>query len=274
MIRKATRWEGQTLQQLKERWDRPHVHLYAQIDSTNERAAELAEEGAPAGTIVLADEQTAGRGLISRNWFSPKGAGLYMSIVFRPAELTNPMLIPLLAGLGTVRATLELVGGTRVGIKWPNDLIIDDRKAGGVLSEMGGPADQTNYVVLGVGINVHQQQDDFPAPLRDVAISLDMAAGYEVPRLELADRIVKEVEDRCANPPESLDRDLLREFDNFDWLRDRRCAVQASHKADPIRGIAVGIAPDGALLFRPDKGALERVTSGRIVVEDLRLPDY
>lgn len=274
MIRRAARWEGQTLEQLKERWDRPHVHLYAQIGSTNQRAVELADEGAPAGTIVLADEQTGGRGLISRNWFSPRGDGLYISIVFRPPELANPQLIPLLAGLGTVRATLQLVDTAPVGIKWPNDLIIDNRKAGGVLSETSGPADRANYVVLGVGVNVHQQQDDFPVPLRDVAISLDMAAGHEVSRLELADRIVREVEERCANPPESLNRELLRELDNFDWLRDRRCAVRTSRDADPTKGVAVGIAPDGALLFRPDKGALARVTSGRVIAEDLRLPDY
>ncbi len=273
MTRKASSWEGQTLRALQERWDRANVHVYSRIDSTNTRALKLAEDGAPAGTIVLADEQTAGRGVAARLWHSPKGVGLYLSLVLRPKRLANPLLLPILAGLAVARAIERLLGSVPVGVKWPNDLIVSDRKAGGVLSEAAWSGSVPRHVVLGVGINVHQKRVDFPPALRDVAVSLDMAAGRSVSRLALADLIVTEVEGRCVNPPEGLDREFLRLFDEYDWLRDRRCAVMQAGAA-PIQGTAVGVAPDGALLFRPDGGALERVTSGRIVVEQLPLPDY
>jgi len=273
MTGKGSRWEGQTLRALQERWDRAHVHLYSQIDSTNTRALELAEDGAPAGTLVLADEQTAGRGVAARRWHSPKGAGLYMSLVFRPKRLANPLLLPILAGLSVAQAIERLLGSVPVGVKWPNDLIVSDRKVGGVLSEASWSGSAPKHVVLGVGINVHQRRADFPTALRDMAVSLDLAVGRSVSRLALADLIITEVEERCVNPPESLDRDFLRLFDEYDWLRDRRCAV-AQQGTPLLKGTAVGIAPDGALLFRPDHGALQRVTSGRVLVEQLPLPDY
>ncbi len=273
MTRRASSWEGESVEALKSRWDRPHVHVYTRIDSTNTRAIQLAEEGAAAGTLILADEQTEGRGLASRRWHSPKGAGLYLSIVLRPVALRNPLLVPLIAGLGVARAVERLVGGAAVAVKWPNDLIVADRKAGGILSEAAWSGDRPRHLILGIGINVHQARGDFPTELREVATSLDLAAGSRVSRLDLADQVISEVEDSCADPPETLDRDFLRRFDEYDWLRDRRCRV-AEPKAEPVQGTAVGIAPDGALLFRPDRGALIRVTAGRVLAEELPFPEY
>jgi BirA family biotin operon repressor/biotin-[acetyl-CoA-carboxylase] ligase len=273
MTRKASSWEGQKLAVLRERWDRPHVHIYSSIDSTSTLAVKLADEGAAAGTIVLADEQTGGRGVSTRRWHSPKGAGLYLSLVLRPKELPNPLLLPLLAGLGAARAAQTLVGGAAVGVKWPNDLIVADRKAGGLIAEASWSGTRPKYVVLGIGVNVHQKAADFPAALRRVAISLDMAAGRTVSRLELAARIIDELETSCLNPPEILDREFLRRFDDYDWLRDRRCSID-SGGSTPLVGTAVGIAPDGALLFRPDRGALQRVAAGHVLVEELSTPDF
>jgi BirA family biotin operon repressor/biotin-[acetyl-CoA-carboxylase] ligase len=266
-------WEGQSLHDLKARWARPHVHLFSRVGSTNVSARRLAEKGAPPGTIVIADEQSAGRGMGAHRWHSPKGAGLYLSLILKPRRAPNTLLIPLLAGVGTARAVGRLLDGVHVAVKWPNDLIVADRKAGGVLSEASWAGRTSNYVVLGVGVNVHQQPADFPEPLRTVAISLDMAAGRVVSRLELADLVIAELEARCANPPESLELEALREFDELDWLRDRRCTVTRPDES-PLQGTAVGVAPDGALLFRPDGGALERVTSGQVAVEQLPTPDY
>jgi BirA family biotin operon repressor/biotin-[acetyl-CoA-carboxylase] ligase len=273
MTRKTSSWEGLKLAALRERWDRPSVHIYSCIESTSTLAVELAEEDAPAGTIVLADEQTGGRGVSARRWHSPKGAGLYLSFVLRPLEVPNPLLVPLLAGLGAARAIDTLVGGTAVGVKWPNDLIVADRKAGGVLSEASWSGSRPKHLVLGIGVNVHQRAADFPPALRDAAISLDMAAGRSVSRLELADRMISEVESRCLSPPEILEREFLRQFDEYDWLRDRRCSIDRGGPS-PVPGTAVGIAPDGALLFRPDRGALTRVTDGHLLVEELPTPDF
>lgn len=273
MNSKASSWEGVSLEALRRRWDRPHVHLFARVDSSNACAAGLAAAGAAAGTIVLADEQTAGRGAAGRSWHSPRGAGLYLSIVLRPKTLPNPHLMPLLAGLSSALAVERLIGGGSVAIKWPNDIIVSNRKVGGVLSEASWTGERINHLVLGVGVNVHQKSSDFPASLRDVATSLDLAAGRNISRLELADEVIRELEARCVNPPVSLGREDLRLFDQYDWLRDRRCCV-AEPGNDPVQGTAAGIAPDGGLLFRPDRGALRRVAAGHLTVNELPTPDF
>jgi BirA family biotin operon repressor/biotin-[acetyl-CoA-carboxylase] ligase len=271
--RKASSWEGKSLDELRQRWDRPHVHLFARVDSSNACAAQLAAHGAAAGTLVLADEQTAGRGSGGRSWHSPRGVGLYLSLVLRPKSLPNPHLMPLLAGLGAALAVERLIDGGGVAIKWPNDIIIRDRKVGGVLSEASWSGERLNHVVLGIGLNVHQKSGDFPDPLRDVATSLDLAAGWTVSRLALADEVIRETEARCVRPPSSLGRDDLRRLDDYDWLRDRRCCVAEAGR-DPIWGVAAGIAPDGGLLFRPDGGALRRIVAGHVTVNELPTPDF
>jgi len=273
VTRKTSCWEGQQLAVLRERWDRPHVHIYSSVDSTNSLAVKLADEGAAAGTIVLADEQTSGRGVSTRRWHSAKGVGLYLSLLLRPKQLPNPLLLPLLAGLAAARSAQALVSGAAVGLKWPNDLIVADRKAGGVIADAAWSGGRPKYVVLGIGVNVRQKARDFPAALQGVAISLDMAAGRPVSRLELADRIIDEVETYCLNPPEMLDRELLRRLDDYDWLRDRRCSIDSDDRT-PLAGTAVGIAPDGALLFRPEGGALRRLTAGHVRVDELPTPDF
>jgi BirA family biotin operon repressor/biotin-[acetyl-CoA-carboxylase] ligase len=266
-------WEGRTPGELKERWARPELYVFARLGSTNDRARRLADEGAPHGTVVLADEQSAGRGVGSHRWHSPRRAGLYLSMVLRPERPPNMLLLPLLAGVAAAQAVARLLGDVPVAVKWPNDLIVADRKAGGVLCEASWAGRSPGYVVVGVGVNVHQAPLDFPEPLRAVATSLDAAAGRTVSRLALADLLIPGIEARCGRLPALLDRELLREFDELDWLRGRRCALKRPD-GSLVRGTAAGIAPDGALLFRPDRAPLERVVSGRVVVEELPVPDY
>ncbi|MGD8699671.1 MAG: biotin--[acetyl-CoA-carboxylase] ligase, partial [Gemmatimonadales bacterium] len=195
------KWEGLGAEELKTRWAQAQVYVYGLVDSTNCRARALAESGAPAGTIVLADAQSAGRGLARRQWHSPAGSGLYVSVILRPERVPNPQLIPLLVGLGAARAVERSAAGVSVGLKWPNDLIVGDRKVGGVLSEGCWAGKTPAWLVVGIGINVHMQPDDFPEVLRGVATSLDAAAGRRVSRLALADSIISEVETGCSELP-------------------------------------------------------------------------
>ncbi len=273
MSLEASSWEGQSREQLVERWAGRQVHLYTRIDSTNTRAKELADSGVPPGTVVVADEQLAGRGLASRRWHSPPGTGLYLSLILEPLAAPNPQLIPLLAGLGVAGAIERLTKETRLGVKWPNDIIVADRKAGGVLSEASWTGRKSNYIVVGVGVNVGQRIDDFPEPLRGVATSLAMATGRAVSRLQLADLVISEVESRCRELPVCLDDERVRQFSAYDWLRDRRCRIDEAG-ATSTRGTAAGIAADGALLLRLDHGAVKRVTSGRVIADQLPIPDY
>lgn len=268
----ATDWDGHSVEDLRRRWRRPHVHVFGLVDSTNTRAKELAAQGAPSGTVVLADAQAAGRGVARRRWHSPPGSGLYLSLILRPPRVPNVHLIPLLAGLGAARAAERTATGVRVKLKWPNDLIAGDRKIGGVLVEGSWTGVVPAWLVIGVGINVHLQPADFPAVLRPVATSLDAAIGRRVSRLVLADSLIDEIEAACRVLPERLDERRLRQLARRDWLRDRPCVLEGH--GERTSGVAAGIRADGALILQPGDGQPLAVSVGRIRTEDLPTPDY
>jgi BirA family biotin operon repressor/biotin-[acetyl-CoA-carboxylase] ligase len=272
MNREAADWEGWSVEELRARWHR-HVHLYGLADSTNTRAKDLAKSGAVSGTVVVADAQAAGRGIASRRWHSPAGSGLYLSLILRPERVPNARLIPLLAGLGAARAAERTTTGVRVELKWPNDLIVNDRKVGGVLVEGSWTAGVPAWLVIGVGINVHLQAADFPDVLQSVATSLDSAARRRVSRLALADSLIDELETTCGALPQRLDQQRLQQIARRDWLLNRPCVLEASG-GETLSGVAHGIGPDGALTFSPEAGSPVAVSVGRIRTDRLLTPEY
>lgn len=260
-------WAGLSRDELRDRWDREAVHLYGSADSTNQRARELAEEGAPAGTIVVAREQTQGRGRAGRRWHSPADAGLYLSVIFRPDRIENPVLVQLLAGLGVAAELDAGFDALEPGVKWPNDLIADDRKLGGVLSEAAWDEGTPRYLVVGVGINV-SRPDEVPEEVRKAAVWMEDVLDEEIPLVQVADAAVRGLEERLTDPPQSLDAPSLDLLDRYDWLRDRRVDVKPSDEEEFLDGVCVGVAPDGALLFRPDRGALRRLHEATVRVPE------
>lgn len=262
--RKVKTWAGLTAEELRERWDRDDVYLYGAVDSTNDLARDLADGGAAAGTIVLAREQKGGRGRAGRRWHSPAG-GLYLSMIFRPGQVENPELLPLLAGLGIVRELERRFDGLRPALKWPNDLMADDRKLGGVLSEAVWGDGGLRHLVIGTGVNVAPLKSGAPRGLRGHATSLEAVLDRKVPLEEVADSVIAGLEAFVPRAPARLDVPLLALADRYDWLRDRRVSVTPLDGGEKLSGTCVGIAPDGALLFRPDRGALRRLT--RVSVE-------
>ncbi|HET7010297.1 MAG TPA: biotin--[acetyl-CoA-carboxylase] ligase [Anaerolineales bacterium] len=161
------------------------VHFYESIGSTNDRAKELAEAGAPEGTLVVADEQTAGRGRGGRTWFTPPGAGLAFSVVLRsqhhPSEMQSVWTA--LGALATREGLLEL--GAAAEIKWPNDVLVDGRKVAGVLAEAAWRDEALAYVVIGIGVNVHPGSVPGPKTLDYPAECVDTVVGRRVDRAEL-----------------------------------------------------------------------------------------
>lgn len=265
MTQEADRWAGATTEELRERWGRESVHPFGSVDSTNDRAKELAESGAPAGTVVLAREQTEGRGRAGRRWHSPPGDGVYLSMIFRPDRIENPVLLQLLAGLGIAA---ELDAGFEAldpAVKWPNDLVAEDRKLGGVLSEAAWDEGTPRHLVVGAGVNV-RRPEDLPKELQAGATSMEEVLGEEVPLLHAADAVVRGLERHLVDPPGSLDETALDLLDRYDWLRDRRVDVRPDDEEEYLDGVCVGVAPDGALLFRPDRGALRRLHSATVRV--------
>lgn len=262
--RPAGRWEGLAAAELSARWSLPAVHLYERISSTNDAARALADSGAAHGTLVLAEEQTAGRGRSGRAWSSPPGLGIWMSMVARPDSLPAPGLLPILVGLAAAEAIDPFVRPTVTQIKWPNDLQLAGRKLAGILCEGTWEGDGPGAVVVGMGINVLHAPGDFPDEVRETATSLRIAAGWGPPRAEVAGAVVSAVARALARPPAQLGGALLDALRRRDALEGRAIRVTGSQ---PMSGTALGISPAGALLLRDAEGRLQTVTSGTVRLE-------
>jgi len=154
------------------------IHRVVSCSSTNDLAKKKAEEGAEEGAVIIAEEQTKGRGTKGRNWYSAKNMGLYASAILYPM---NPdiSLLPLMAGLAVKEAIYESLG-VSVGLRWPNDLVWEEKKLGGILCESDFVGNRLNYVILGIGLNLHHDSEDFPEEIRPLATSLKMVTSLEI----------------------------------------------------------------------------------------------
>ncbi|WP_041488372.1 biotin--[acetyl-CoA-carboxylase] ligase, partial [Bacillus pseudomycoides] len=170
------------------------VYFKESVESTQHIAAKLAYEGAAEGTIVVAEEQTAGRGRLSRKWHSPKGTGIWMSIILRPAiPVHHAPQLTLLAAVSVAQA-IEKCTSVNVGIKWPNDILIEGKKAVGILTEMQADPDKINAVIMGIGINANQGQEHFADEIKEIATSLAIESGKPIVRAELMQQIFLQME--------------------------------------------------------------------------------
>lgn len=235
-----------------------------EVGSTNSDAFRLAEGGACEGTVVLAERQTAGKGRLGRQWVSPGGVNLYLSVVLRP-ELP-PYEAPQLTFLSAVAVarTIEELTSLRPAIKWPNDLLLDDRKVAGLLNEMSAETDRVAFVILGIGVNLNMAADQFPDDLRTPATSLALAAGCPVPRVPFAARLLANLDAEYARFCRSGFAPVREE-----WAR--RCnafgrQVSVTIGSQTLQGPFAGIDHDGALLLTLPDGRQERVLSGDVTV--------
>jgi BirA family biotin operon repressor/biotin-[acetyl-CoA-carboxylase] ligase len=216
----------------------PRVH-HRVTDSTNVRARELAAAGAPHGTLVTADEQTAGRGRQGRSWVAPRGSSLLLSLVVRDLE-EGAALLPLTAAVAVCEAS-ERAAGVRCTIKWPNDVWIERRKVCGILVE-GRP--QEGWAVLGIGLNVTTRAEDFPQELRDTATSLAAAGGGAPDREAVLEELLPALARRLAGPAD----EVLAAWRERDALRGKRVRWSGGE------GVAAGVDDRGALLVETADG--------------------
>ena len=163
------------------------IYWIKSCPSTSDLAKELVHEGAEEGTVVIADEQTKGRGMKGRSWYSAKKKGLYISCILRP-EKTNISLIPLMAGLAVSEAIFEMLG-LRVKLKWPNDLVWEKKKLGGILCETGFLGSRANYSILGIGLNISHRSEDFPEDIRASATSLRIITKKDIDERALLEKL-------------------------------------------------------------------------------------
>ena len=241
------------------------LHVLDCTDSTNRFADTLARQGAPEGTAVLADCQTAGRGRRGRSFFSPAGTGLYLSVVLRPQAKPEQLLhLTPLAALAVCDA-VDSVCGFRPQIKWINDLIHDGRKLGGILTELKLDAERnTQYVILGVGLNCAPAS--FPTELRSVAGCLSDAAGAEIDRTALAAAVIRSVLHMNAGLFTDLSKKMRQYAQNCVTIGKE---VRVLRGENVREAFAEGISPDGGLLVRYPDGSRETVSSGEVSVRGM-----
>jgi len=238
------------------------IHHYYKIGSTNTAAMEAAANGAPEGSVYLAEEQTAGRGRGANAWHSARSTGIYCSVVLRPnLPPTDALILSLAAGLSAHAAVQQFDARANPDLKWPNDLLIDGKKFGGILTEMNAEATRVRYLVIGIGINVNQPR--FPEELRDVATSLKEISGSEWSRVELTAALLKslhrEYRDLLEKP--SAHDSILRRFaEHSSYVRGRKVRVEEN---GGFEGVTEGLDARGFLQVRTAQG-LRTVLSGTV----------
>ena len=238
-----------------------HLHHFYKIGSTNTAAMAAAAEGAPEGSVFLAEEQTAGRGRGANSWQSPRSTGIYCSAVVRPALPPSEVLaFSLAAGLAVRAAILQVDSRVTPDLKWPNDVLAEGKKVCGILTEMNAEATRVRYIVVGIGINVNQ--DNFPKELQ--ATSLRLVTGSEWSRVELAAALLKSLDReyrQLLEDPNARESILKRFVANSSWVQGK--AVRIEENGSAFEGTTEGLDARGFLRVRTAHG-LQIVLSGTV----------
>ena len=239
-----------------------HLHHYFRIGSTNTAAMEAASADAPEGSVLVAEQQTAGRGRGGHSWHSAQSDGIYCSVILRPAlPPSEALLLSLSAGLAVHAAVRQIDSRVQADLKWPNDLQIEGKKFCGILTEMNAEATRVRYVVIGIGVNVNQTE--FPADLRDSATSLRIASGSVWSRMELCATLLKSLDREYRDwqvKPDARESILRRFEECSSSVRGRRVRIEEN---GTVEGVTDGLDPDGFLQVRTAKG-VTRVLSGTV----------
>jgi BirA family biotin operon repressor/biotin-[acetyl-CoA-carboxylase] ligase len=239
------------------------LHFFRTIDSTNAEAMRLAAEGAPEGTLVVADEQTAGRGRAGRRWFTPPGSGLAVSLVLRPVLPANQIgHLGLLGGVATVQA-IESLCNLRPKLKWPNDILVNEKKVAGILGESSHQASGPEWMVLGIGINVNTGPPS-GTEARHKASFLTEQSGHPLNRVRLLLELVRAL---AEHYPQLGQTSLVTAWERRMIWRGKRVRV-LNPGGTPIEGIALGLAPDGELRLQLHNGRIMSITAGDVSLTD------
>ena len=245
---------------LETRFVGQRVIYYPSLTSTMEVARREAQQGATEGTVILADEQTAGRGRLERVWLSPRG-NIALSVILCPGLSCLPSLI-MLASLA-VAHSIEAVTGLKAQIKWPNDVLINGRKVCGMLIESDVQGNTVNYTIIGIGINVNLRPADFPDIL-PIATSLSHELGRDVSRLSVIRCLLVEIERLYLTL--SGGGSIYQEW--RDSLVTLGKKVRVKWGETVYEGIAESVATDGSLLLRGSDGSLTRIVAGDVTLRD------
>ena len=234
------------------------IFSYESLDSTNNTCFRLGEQGCVEGTCIFTEFQTKGRGRLGRSWVSPKGKNILFSVLLRPKLTPQEVCkVTLMASIAMVR-TFRKLKNKRFGIKWPNDILYEEKKVAGILTEMSAETDCVNFVVVGIGVNVNADRKDLPPE----ATSIKEATGQTINRLALSKELLKALDAEYRRFQEQRFGELAKDWEEFSVTSGRR--VSATLLNRQIHGQAVGIDAEGALWIREDSGLQTRILSGDI----------
>ena len=247
-------------------WVAKEVLYFDTIDSTNTKAQELAEKGYPSGTLVVADKQESGKGRRGRSWVSPSGTGIFMTLMIKPdINPNNASMLTLVAALAVAKA-ITSVPGEEAMIKWPNDIVVNSKKVCGILTEMNAQFDYINHIVVGIGINVHNES--FPEEISQMASSLMIeAGGKRFHRAQIIAETMSYFEQYYDTFLKTQDLSaLVREYDEL--LVNRNKSVRVLDPKEPFDGKAMGITPKGELIVDTWESR-KLVSSGEVSVRGI-----
>jgi len=237
------------------------IHHFFRTDSTNRVAMELGYAGEAEGAVVLAEEQTAGRGRAGRSWHSERATGIYLTLLLRPR--ISPVQAPLLtmmAGLSAHSAVQSLTG-LNVDVKWPNDLMLNGKKLGGILTEMHAETTMVRFVIVGIGINVNQEK--FPGELSGIATSLRAETGKSESRLELLARLLGEFETDYNRFLREGAKSVVDRFTQVSsYARGKK--VRVTNGGETFVGITAGLGPEGLLQVNREDGKVVTILAGDV----------
>ena len=242
------------------------IHRLDTIDSTNNYAKDLALQGAPHGTFVIATEQTGGRGRMGRSFHSPPGKGLYLSVILRPKEDASQLMHLTCATAVSVCNAIEKTCGRRPGIKWTNDLVNGNQKLGGILTELGFQGSYLDYAILGIGINCSHTTTDFPQSIRQIATSLSLMAQKVITPADLESHLIPELQSMVQR----VSSDKAQVLDQY----RRDCItlgkdVSIVQENQVLHGTAIDIDNDGGLIVRFPDSTTKTFCFGEISVRGM-----
>lgn len=247
-------------------WVAKEVLYFDTIDSTNIKAQELAEKSYPSGTLVVADKQESGKGRRGRSWVSPSGTGIFMTLMIKPdINPNNASMLTLVAALAVAKAITSVTGEEAL-IKWPNDIVVNGKKVCGILTEMNAQFDYINHIVVGIGINVHNES--FPEEISQMASSLMIeAGGKRFHRAQIIAETMSYFEQYYDTFLKTQDLSaLVREYDEL--LVNRNKSVRVLDPKEPFDGKAMGITPKGELIVDTWESR-KLVSSGEVSVRGI-----
>lgn len=242
------------------------IRVFHETSSTNDMVDRLARDGAPEGAVVFAETQTRGRGRLGRKWVSPAGKGIWFSVLLRPPIRPQQATQLTVAAATALRRAIQAQTSLDPEIKWPNDILLSEKKVAGILTEMNAELDRINHLVLGIGVDVNCNASDFPAEFRKSATSLKIELGHPVPRAELAVRVLRELDADYARLIRGAFADVADEWAAHCSTLGKQVLIRTGERQ--VRGRAESLSEEGSLLVRTEHGHLERIVGGDVILEN------